>query len=542
MNIRTLLRLEIKNRFGDLKSGKNAWLKYLGTAVLLVAIVYGLYLVAGIFFRMFDKAGIAYEALVMVYTLFFVFMLAMGLSGTTKVLYYKGDNEILMRYPVSGEEVFVSKTLFLILSQTVMTVVIVTPFLLAYAEVSELGTEFYSMMPVSILFLILIPFLLSNILAIPAMHFTNRIRNKFAFIIICLALIVTVMFAVYMLVFDKIVEFMRDSDFSVFDEEVVVIIERVCKYLIPTKYFADILLGKQLYIAYPVLIMLTSLSLIGTIFVIVRLYPKTLLNNIEVEGSAFRHVTRNRKRTIFGTLLHKEFLQVFRSVNYSFQYFVLACAMPVMVYFCNSITMRLGKDQVGEQIALGMTMLVMLIFATVIISFAATSVSREGDNFYHTKVAPVSVRTQLFAKFFMYFIVSVLSNGIGVAVLIFTEQITWQIGLWLFVIVEALSIGLTLDSMYMDIKKPYFNLSGEGEVVNNNASTTLAVALGFVVAITESVLCMLLSWSAYSDAKGGDADLTTMYTVCSVTALIFLVGSILVYSINLNKNYNKIAK
>lgn len=542
MNIRTLLRLEIKNRFGDLKSGKNAWLKYLGTAVLLVAIVYGLYLVAGIFFRMFDKAGIAYEALVMVYTLFFVFMLAMGLSGTTKVLYYKGDNEILMRYPVSGEEVFVSKTLFLILSQTVMTVAVVTPFLLAYAEVAELGTEFYSMMPVSILFLILIPFLLSNILAIPAMHFTNRIRNKFAFIIICLALLVTVMFAVYMLVFDKIVEFMRDSDFSVFDEEVVVIIKRVCKYLIPTKYFADILLGKQLYIAYPVLVMLTSLSLIGTIFVIVRLYPKTLLNNIEVEGSAFRHVTHNRKRTIFGTLLHKEFLQVFRSVNYSFQYFVLACAMPVMVYFCNSITMRLGKDQVGEQIALGMTMLVMLIFATVIISFAATSVSREGDNFYHTKVAPVSVRTQLFAKFFMYFIVSVLANGIGVAVLIFTEQITWKVGLWLFVVVEALSVGLTLDSMFMDIKKPYFNLSGEGEVVNNNASTTMAVALGFVVAITESVLCMLLSWSAYSDANGGDADLTTMYTVCSVTALVFLVGSILVYSINLNKNYNRIAK
>lgn len=542
MNIRTLLKLEIKNRFGDLKSGKNAWLKYLGTAVLLVAIVYGLYLVAGIFFRMFDKAGIAYEALVIVYTLFFVFMLAMGLSGTTKVLYYKGDNEILMRYPVSGEEVFVSKTLFLILSQTVMTLVVVTPFLLAYAEVAELGTEFYSMMPVSILFLILIPFLLSNILAIPAMHFTNRIRNKFAFIIICLALIVTVMFAVYMLVFDKIVEFMRDSDFSVFDEEVVVIIKRVCKYLIPTKYFADILLGKQLYIAYPVLVMLTSLSLIGTIFVIVRLYPKTLLNNIEVEGSAFRHVTSNRKRTIFGTLLHKEFLQVFRSVNYSFQYFVLACAMPVMVYFCNSITMRLGKDQVGEQIALGMTMLVMLIFATVIISFAATSVSREGDNFYHTKVAPVSVRTQLFAKFFMYFIVSVLANGIGVAVLIFTEQITWKIGLWLFIVVEALSVGLTLDSMFMDIKKPYFNLSGEGEVVNNNASTTMAVALGFVVAITESVLCMLLSWNAYSDANGGDADLTTMYTVCSVTALVFLVCSILVYSINLNKNYNRIAK
>lgn len=534
--------MEIKNKYGDLKAGKNSWLKIVGSALLICVIVYGLYLVAGIFFRMFDKAGIAYEALVMVYTVFFLFAFAIGLSSTTKVLYYKGDNEILMRYPVSGEEVFVSKTLFLILSQTLITLVAVTPFLLAYAEVRELGTEFYSMMPVSLLFLVLIPFLLSNILAIPAMHFTNRIRNKFALIIICLAIAVTLMFAVYMILFDKIVEFMNDSDFSVFDDAVVTIIKRVCKYLIPTKYFADILVGKELYVAYPVLIMLTAATLIGTIFVIVKLYPKTLLNNIEVEGSAFRHVTRNRKRTVFGTLLHKEFLQVFRSVNYSFQYFVLACAMPVMVYFCNSITMQLGKDQVGEQIALGMTMLVMLIFATVIISFAATSVSREGDNFYHTKIAPVSVRTQLFAKFLMYFIVSVLSNGIGAAVLVFTKQIDWGTGIWLFVVVEALSIGLTLDSMHMDIKKPYFNLSGEGEVVNNNASTTLSVALGFTVAIVESVLCMLLSWSAYSDAKGGEVVLDTMYVVCSAAALIFLIGSILVYSINLNKNYNKIAK
>lgn len=546
MNVRTLLKLEIKNRFGDYKSAKNPWLKSISTAVVLVALVYGLYWAAGIFFRMFDKAGISYEALVIVYSVFFIFTLATGISGTTKVLYYKGDNEILMRYPVSGEEVFISKTLFLILSQSTVTVVAVAPFLVAYAEVMNVGKDFYGMIPVSILFLILIPFFLSNILAIPAMHFTNRVRNKFAFIIICLALIVTAMFAVYMLLFDKMVEFMNDSDFSVFDDAVVDVIKRVCKYLIPAKYFADILVGKELYIAYPVLIMLTAVTLVGTMLVIVKLYPKTLLNNIEVEGSAFRHVTRNHRRTVFGTLLHKEFLQVFRSVNYSFQYFVLACAMPVMVYFCNNITMQLGKNKVGEQIALGMTMLVMLIFATIVISFAATSVSREGDNFYHTKVAPVSVRTQLFAKFLMYFIVSVLSNGIGTGVLVFTKQLDWKVGLWLFAVVEMLSVGLTLISMRRDIKKPYFNLSGEGEVVNNNASTTLSVALGFVVAIVESVTCMILSWWASSGGKSGIAgvtmDIRTMYIVCSAMALVFLVGSILIYSINLNRDYNRIAK
>ena len=383
-------------------------------------------------------------------------------------------------------------------------------------------------------------------LAIPIMHLTNKIRNKFGLIIIGLAICVTLMFAVYMLLFDRMVTFMNDTEFSVFSDGFVAVIVEVAKYLIPTKYFADVLIGHELYIAYPVLIGLTGFGLIGTILVIAKLYAKTLLNNIEVEGSAFKHKTKNRRRPIFVALLHKEFLQVFRSVNYSFQYFVLACAMPVMVYFCNNITLQLGQDQIGEQIALGMTLLVMLIFATVITSFSATSVSREGDNFYHTKVAPVSIVKQLFVKFFMYFIVSVLANGICVGVLIFTKQVETMVGLWIFVIVEAISIGLTLSSMRMDIKRPYFNLSGEGEVVNNNASTTLSVALGFFVAIMEGVLCMFLSYLAHDGfvVPGTEFVLTEnlMYIVCTAFAGIVLIGSIFSYCFKLTKTYNKIAK
>ncbi len=546
MNIRTLLKLELKNRMKGNSQSKYSWLKSLFTVALVGGAVYALYYAACLFFEMFAKTDIAYEALVLFYAVFFIFMCFIGTSSTIKVLYYKGDNEILMRYPVSGTEVFISKTLFLIITQFAITAVVIIPFLFAYGTTMEMGLEYYTMIPVSVLFIMFIPFFIANILAIPIMHLTNKIRNKFGLIIIGLAICVTAMFAVYMLLFDKMVTFMNDTEFSVFDDRFVAIIVETVKYLIPMKYFADVLIGHELYIAYPVLSGIAGLGLIGTILVIVKLYPKTLLNNIEVEGSAFQHKTRNRPRPIFATLLHKEFLQVFRSVNYSFQYFVLACAMPVMVYFCNNITMQLGKDQIGEQIALGMTMLVMLIFATVITSFSATSVSREGDNFYHTKVAPVSVRMQLFVKFFMYFLVSVAANGICVGVLIFTKQVEIFTGVWLFIIVEGLSIGLTLTSMKMDIKRPYFNLSGEGEVVNNNASTTFSVALGFVVALVEGVICMFLSYLANVEfvIPGTEFQITMelTYIVCSALAGSFLLISIFNYCFKLTKNYDKIAR
>ena len=550
-NIRTLLRLEIKNRFSNYSvSDYKSYFRLFGTLVLLAAVIYAIYWAAGLFFDMFDTGGLLYEALVLLVSVIFLFMLFAGITSTIKVLYYKGDNEILMRYPVSGTEVFISKTLFLFLTQFFATAIIMAPFLVAYAEVSGLGAAFYAKIPIPILFLVFITFFLSNILAIPIMHLTNKIRNKFALIIIGLAVLVTAAFAVYMLLFNSMVTFMNDREFSVFSDSMVEIIENVAKWLIPMKYFADVMVGHELYIAYPVLIGLTGITLIGTIMVIYFLYAKTLLNNVEVEGSAFKHVTGNRRRPVFVTLMHKEFLQVFRSVNYSFQYFVLACAMPVMVFFCNNITRELGQNRVGEQISLGMSMLVMLIFATVITSFSATSTSREGDNFYHTKVAPVSIRTQLFAKFVMYLIVSVIANAICVGVLIGSEQVAVSNGLWLFAVVEMCSVGLTLVSMRMDIARPYFNLSGEGEVVNNNASTTFSVALGFAVALTVGILCMFLSYIGSLETPIAFAfgtftltfDMRFMYILVTALAGAFFVVSVLIYTIGLKKAYNKIAK
>lgn len=555
-NIRTLLRLEIKNRFSNYSlTDFKSYLKLLFTIVLLGAVIYAIYWVAGLFFEMFETGGMLYEALVLLVTAVFIFMLFTGISNTIKVLYYKGDNEILMRYPVSGAEVFISKTLFLFLSQFIVTTVVMAPFLVAYASVSGLGAAFYVKIPVPILLMVFINFFLSNILAIPIMHLTNRIRNKFILIIIGLAILVTAGFALYMLLFNSMVTYMNDTAFSVFSDDMVAVIETVAKWLIPAKYFADVMVGKELYIAYPALIGMLGLSLIGMIFIIYFLYAKTLLNNVEVEGSAFKHVTKNRRRPIFVTLLRKEFLQVFRSVNYSFQYFVLACAMPVMIYFCNEITGRLGENQIGEQIALGMTMLVMLIFTTVITSFAATSTSREGDNFYHTKVAPVSIQKQLFAKFTMFFLVSVAANAVCAVVLYFTKQVNLTDAIWLFVMVELVAIAETLIAMRMDIAHPYFNLSGEGEVVNNNASTTLAVAMGFAVAVVIGIICMFLGYLgntgfsieipyAIMDQPIGKIEFTTAYMYYAVTALVcvFFVAAVLRYSIGLKKAYNKIAK
>ncbi|HOB64373.1 MAG TPA: hypothetical protein PKH08_04410 [Clostridia bacterium] len=533
-NIFTLLRLEFKNKFGDFsyKSGKS-WAKLAGTLVFFVIILFIAYFGATTLFRMFDKAGMAYEALVLLFTILFVYLIISGTSGTIKVLYYKGDNEILMRFPVTGAQIFVSKTLFLIINQFLSTIVVTLPFIFSYANVVAVPPGYYNMVAIVIVFLVLIPFFLSNILAIPMMHLTNRIRNKFVILIIGMSVIMSLVFAVYMIVFDKIVTFLKDSSFSVFSEEVVAIIKEVVKNFIPTKYFADLLLRQNLFVSYFTLGALMVFFLAGMIAVIAKLYQKTLLKNIEVEGSAFRRKTRIRVRSLNGALLRKEFVQVFRSVNYGFQYFVMACSMPVMVYFCNKIATQIGQNDLGDQISLGLTLLVMLIFMTIITSFASTSVSREGRNFYQTKVLPVSIKRQMGIKFLMYMIVSFAANLICIGILVGTGQMDYFTGLWVLGIVQSAAITLTLFAMRFDINKPQFNLSGEGEVVSNSPNTTSAVALGFVIALLEGMIAMVLSYIATQQF---------VMIVCSVIAAIFLIISIISYYAGMEKAYNRIAR
>lgn len=540
MNVITLLRLEIKNRFGtfSLSNGK-AWLKLFSTLIFAGAAVVGFFYVSKLLFEMFFSAGLGYEILVILFTALFLVLTFTGISSTIKVLYYKGDNEILMRFPVQGGEVFTSKTLFLIVSQFALTAIVLIPMLFAYGEVVGVDGRFFRSIPVVFILLVLIPFFLSNILAIPIMKITNRIRNKFTLILISMSVIMTAMFAAYMFLFDKMVVYMNGRGVSVFDGEVVEIITYIAQYIVPTRYFADILVGKDLFLAYPVLIMLVGICLAATIIIIVKLYPRTLIENVEVDGSAFKHVTRNKKRPIFVTLFKKEFINVFRSVNYSFQYFVLACSMPVMVYFCNKISLELGVEKIGDKITVGMSLLVMLIFAAVITSFAATSVSREGDNFYHTKVAPVSIQKQLFVKFFMYLIVSVAANAICLGVFVFTKQMDWKLALWVFAIVQSISIGLTLLSMRMDIMKPYFNLSGEGEIVNSNVNTTASIGAGFAIAIIEGMLAMIFAYLVGNTMWVSE---NTMYIVCSAVAAAFTIGCVLFYSIKLKRAYYKISR
>lgn len=249
-------------------------------------------------------------------------------------------------------------------------------------------------------------------------------------------------------------------------------------------------------------------------------------------------------------MLHKEFYLILRSFNYSFQYLAMACAAPFMVFFCNRLAANMGTKSVGTGIMPGLTLMVIIIFVTIIVSFASTSISREGNCFYFTKIIPVSYAKQVLTKFFLYSIVAIISVALCCAVPggYYTSakggnMLTAVDVASLFGICEMVVMALTCLSMWADVKMPTFNVAGDGELVKANKNVALSMIVGMIVAISYGIFAMVFSflplrigsWTIVHINKMSD-----VYTVLVIISALLLAGSASLMFVNLNKRYTKI--
>ena len=303
--------------------------------------------------------------------------------------------------------------------------------------------------------------------------------------------------------------------------------------------------AKEMGLSFLYLFLINGVLGVSAFFVTTKCYYGTSLKGIETEKqSLVKLVKRNVKRSVFGALLHREFFLIFRSFNYSFQYLAMACAAPVMVYYCNALASAMGTKSVGTSIVPGLTLLVVAIFVTIIVSFASTSISREGNVFYHTKIIPVSFTNQILTKLFLYGIVGSISVAlccITVAAAFGTEAggnllTPLDVGM-IFIICELTVLAQTCLSVWADIKSPTFNVGGDGELVAANKNVALALFTGIFTAIIYGVFAMVFSFNGLLPI---DLQPAEVYGVLIGVSAALLIASACLLFVNLDKRYHKI--
>lgn len=197
-SVRTLFRLDLKSRYGVTNTDKTAWkqkLGHVGNAIFFflvyAVLIVGIYYLTNVFVT---RSGLRIEFLVIVATFTICLATIVATGSVIKNLYQNGDNEMLLRFPVSGKEILVAKSIYCYLHNFVVCLLLMLPFYISFGIITDAAVGDYFAYIGIVLFSTLIPFFIANILAVPVMKVMNAVKNQFLLILIITIIVVCLVF------------------------------------------------------------------------------------------------------------------------------------------------------------------------------------------------------------------------------------------------------------------------------------------------------------------------------------------------------------
>jgi ABC-2 type transport system permease protein len=489
-----------------------------------------------------------YEYLVVCSGLGILIELLICTSVFVKNLYYDGENELLLRFPVNGNQIFATKAILTYIIGLTASLFFVYPMYIVYGIITSAPAIHYVTTFLLLPLVTLLPFSIACLIALPVINITNLIKNRFALLLALMIIIVVASFAVYMILLKGVLEYAQSSTTSLLSEGTRDYIRNIASSLIPFNYYANVIYGEFDLGSLFILIAITlAVSAIAFLVSKRTVYP-IVLKSIERESEAMEIKPIDKVRPVFSALLRKEYVLIFRSLNYSFQYLSMAITAPIMVFFCNDLASTIGDSSVGGSIIPGLTMLVVIIFITIIVSFASTAISREGNTFYLTKIMPVPYRHQILIKLILYFVVS--SASVLVSCIIvwiafggekYGNHVQFVDIISIFGIAELIIITLSAMAIKSDMKTPTFEVSKSGELVNANKNVSINMLTGVLIAVLFGLFTMIFSYLPLTIAGLPIvSNNKQVYVLLLIIASIFASLSLFSLFFRIDKHYNKI--
>lgn len=548
-NFLITLKMEFRGKFGLNKSpNRKAWgvfaLNLVFDAIIYIVFLIAMYFVSSMILN--GSVFMRYEYLVVATLASMIVQTATCTANIIKVLFYDVDNELLLRFPIDGMELYLAKAAFVFINNLILSFIFTLPFYVFYGVFTKAGVGHYFLSIAIALFISFIPFFIANLISVPVMYLNNHLQNKFGLKLALIIILLVAAFSLYMLLLRGILEYYQTANANVlFSEEFLLTVKSIAKSMVPASWFANMLYGESVGLSILFAVLLTLGIAAASLALSWKSYYNTLLKSLERGREAFtkkhaKNVIKSQFRTVFDT----ELKVIFRSFNYSFQYLAMAIAAPFMVYFCNNLAVAVGDSMVGGAIIPGLTLMVVLIFDTIIVSFASTTISRNGQTFYLTKIIPIPYKIQIFAKMTLYFMVAGASS-------LLSCLITWAafggekygnymgavdvVGI--FLISALIIISQSCIAILSDMKSPVFDVNGEGELTNPSKNVSNSMILGIAVAVIYGLLAMIFTYLPLGSLNWG---MKGVYLILGLVSLVIAAVTVLVTFLTVDKKYEKI--
>ena len=415
-----LLSKQIKEDFNITKGKKFDVFGLLINLIITASVVALVFLVFNTFIgtylgievdRVIDTAARQQEILTFVYALVIIAGVIGAVGQISHGLFENDDLKIYISLPLSPNTIVLAKIIAVYLKQIVTSEVILVPFAVMIGLAGNNGAVFYVTMAVSCLFVPVVSVALATLLALPFYVVKRFVRSRFTVNFVVTTALLAVLFWGYSFVLGLLEQILALGEFEyIFNADTVAFISSITSVLVPATNFASLCLSGNVLTNAGIILSFIVASGIIALFVIRWLYTYITNNRLTRANGNRRIKASLKKHSVFGALIKKEFNEVYRSYNYSYQYFSVAILMPLMAVLCTNIASGLLTKLLFVNVNFELCIFVVAIFGVLTNTFCATNISRDGQLFMSIKAMPVKPQTVIYAKIVFCMIVAFVSE------------------------------------------------------------------------------------------------------------------------------------
>lgn len=528
-----LFRLQIDEKIDIFKKGK-PW-KIILTIFLYLAIIAVATVALFFAFLKFVSIGLYPDndllAILLLFTQVLSFAIAFG--SIIKNLYHSKDNDLLMSLPCDHKQIFISKLLVLYAYELIANTLYTMPILVMFGLISSVSIGYWFM---SLLFVFLLP-LLSLVLAaffsIPVIFIVNKIKRYPIVASLSLVIVVAGFLGLYMWL---IISFTNSIDFVGQQDTILTqvnnVIAKISSNTIIFKLMADgLLFNSGWWWKDLILVGTTIIFLVFTMILVQKVYFTLAMKNSETSTYIKSRQKKDIVESPFKSIIRKELYTIFREPGNVFQYFIFTILMPFIVLMYDKMLLSINVNQTGQAMIVASHVLVVAILAMLSNIVSASAVSREGGNFYITKMSPSQPRLQINAKIvfnliFTYSALIITSIFTG----IFTDISLWH-NILCTVAVAIMSLGHIVTSILLDLRKPALDWFDSNEIEKISKNTRNSMLLGLLFAVIMFAIVMAFAPTSHT---------IWPWSILLSTVSIYTISILLYYHFNINKIYEKV--
>jgi len=432
-----------------------------------------------------------------------------------KVLDINNDRDILLKFPISSKQIFISKIIVAYIFELLFALAILAPILIAYGIAVSASWWFFLIIPLFVLFVPVFPFFLAIMAFFPALKITLWIKNKSSLTTLLYFVLLVLAVVFYMLMVQGFVRNVAHGGLTGTLHENADTIRRVASFLYPARFFARLTYGTLAvgFINFGIIVGVSIVLLSGAIFIAnIKYRGFYMREHGMISGFKARGEYKGNNATRASII--KDCRNIFRSSNYTFQFLLVVSIIPLLIFFSNRVanyamyqtldSVRMGG--LAHGISFEISAFITIVLVPLAASFSASNISREGYNIHHTKLIPLAYRKQLLIKTLIVFIpifaailigslLSMINHRVHDGMDPLSGLVGGEVAMLLF-IAAFLAAGYVSLGTYFDIRKPLCNQIGAGELTKPTGHANLIIILGTIIGLGFGSLGMMSAFGA----------------------------------------------